>query len=206
MPMSLPVPIKPYEIKDGPGKHVVYPQVYNMANQSLQAFINQSIVRNTQQLIDMQTNDMSGNIAEMVGGFEMKNNQRNVLSLTLSNYAIPYMAANGMTYMNSLTFDLMNGNECRLSDLFKPRSNYTQRISAIIQKQIAERDIPTIHNFTGISPQQSFYIADKTLVIYFQPLEFTPHVFGIPTFPISVYELQDIIPENSPLSRMAMNN
>ncbi|RYG71968.1 DUF3298 domain-containing protein [Lentibacillus lipolyticus] len=206
MSVSLPVHIEPFKVSGGPNQQIVYPQAYRMANQSLQAFINQSIIRNTQQLIDKHASDMSGTIAEMVGEFKIKNNQRRVLSLTQSNYAIYYMAANGITYMNSSTFDLESGKECRLRDLFKPGSDYTRRISDIIKRQIAARDIPTINEFTGISPDQSFYLADKTLVIYFQVLEFTPHVFGFPMFPISIYELQDIISETGPLSRLAANN
>ena len=44
------------------------------------------------------------------------------------------------------------------------------------------------------------------LVIYFQLYEITPYVEGLPMFPISVFELADIIRENSPLSRLAINN
>ncbi|TRM11713.1 DUF3298 and DUF4163 domain-containing protein [Lentibacillus cibarius] len=205
MPVSLPVQIEPFSVIGGPNQQVIYPQV-GMANQSLQGFINQSIIRKTQELINKQVSDMSGSIAEMVGEFEIKNNQRGVLSLTQSNYTIYHMAANGITYMNASTFDLENGKECRLRDLFKPGSNYTGRISDIIKRQIAARDIPTINEFTRISPDQSFYIADKTLVIYFQLFEYTPHSFGFPIFPISVYEPQDIISETGPLSRLATNN
>ena len=49
-------------------------------------------------------------------------------------------------------------------------------------------------------------MADKALVIYFQLYDITPYVFGFPMFPISVYEIQDIIDENGPLGRMAVNN
>ncbi|MFD2761607.1 DUF3298 and DUF4163 domain-containing protein [Lentibacillus juripiscarius] len=206
MPDSLPVHIEPFKVSGGPGQQVVYPQVWGMADPSLQTFINQSIVRETQGLIDQQISDMADPIGQMVGEFEMKNNQRQILSLMLSNYAIHEMAAHGMTYLTSLTFDLETGKRCQLSDLFKPGSDYTSRISDMIKQQIKERGIQTLGEFTGIKPDQPFYIADKTLVIYFQLYELTPYVFGFPIFPLSVYELQDIIDENGPLSRMAINN
>jgi len=41
----------------------------------------------------------------MLGLYEIKNNQRNVLSLSLSNDAYFDHAAHGMTYRSSLTFD-----------------------------------------------------------------------------------------------------
>ena len=52
---------------------------------------------------------------------------------------------------------------------------------------------------------QHFYIADKTLVIYFQLYEITPYVVGLPMFPISVFDLADIIDESGPLGRLATN-
>ena len=68
------------------------------------------------------------------------------------------------------------------------------------------RDIQLLNEFTAIQTNQDFYIADKVLVIYFQLYEITPYVEGLPMFAISVFDLIDIIDENSPLSRMAVNN
>lgn len=42
-------------------------------------------------------------------------------------------------------------------------------------------------------------------MIYYQLYELTAYVFGFPQFPISVYEIQDIIKENGPLGVMLMN-
>jgi hypothetical protein len=95
---------------------------------------------------------------------------------------------------------------CSLRDLFKPGSNYVERLSAIVAAQIKARNIETLFGFTSIKPNQDFYIADKTLVIYFQLYDITLYVFGFPMFPISVYEIQDIINEEGPLARMALNN
>ena len=90
--------------------------------------------------------------------------------------------------------------------MFIPGSNYVEVISNHIQQQIQQRNIQLLDDFTTIQPQQDFYIADKTLVIYFQLYEITPYVEGLPMFPISVFDLMDIMGENSPLSRLAINN
>jgi len=89
-----------------------------------------------------------------------------------------------------------------LPELFKPNSNYVKKISDIIKVQIKARNIPTLGDFTEINPNQDFYIADRSLVIFFQLYEITPYYAGIPYFPISIYELEDIINENGPLQRM----
>lgn len=206
MSNSFPVDIRTLKISSGLDKTVFYPQVANMQNEELQWSINQAIVDRTQELINQQVGEMPTMVEEMIGLYEIKNNQREVLSLSLSNYTYHYHAAHGMTYIKSLTFDLKKGKKCSLKDLFKPDSDYIQRLSAIIKEQIAARDIQTLDDFTSIAPDQDFYIADKCLVIYFQLYDITPYVFGFPMFPISVYEIQDIIDEESALGRMAINN
>lgn len=206
MPISFPVKMKTAKISSGPDKKVYFPKVFGMANQGLERLINQKIASQTQQLINKQAGDMPTTVVEMIGSYEIKNNQREVLSLSLSNYTYHYHAAHGMTYIKSLTFDLQSGKQCELIDLFKPGSDYVQRLSNLIRKQIKQRNIQLLNDFTSIQPNQDFYIADKSLVIYFQLYDITPYAFGFPMFPISVYDLQDIIDENGPLGRMAENN
>lgn len=206
MPISLPVCVKTEKVDSGPKKTVYYPQIVRMPNQRFQHVINRAIVAQTQQLIDEQVGNMPTTVEEMIGTYEIKNNQRQVLSLSLSNYTYHHHAAHGMTYIKSLTFDLQKEKRCELKDLFKPGSDYVNKLSAIIQQQINRRQIPLLNPFTAIRPNQDFYIADKTIVIYFQLYEITPYAFGFPMFPISVFEIQEIIDENGPLGRMAVKN
>jgi hypothetical protein len=206
MPIILPVNIKTASISGGPNKRVIYPQVIDMQNLQTEKLINRTIVNQTQELINQQVGNMPTTVEEMLGLYEIKNNQRNVLSLSLSNYTYHYHAAHGMTYIKSLTFDLEKAKSFELKELFKPGSDYIQRLSTIIKEQIVERKIQLITDFTEIKPNQDYYIADKSLVIYFQLYDITPYVFGFPMFPISVYDLQDILDEMGPLGRMAVNN
>lgn len=192
-------------ISTGPTKVVYYPRVTGMQNRQLQDLINSTIVKENQQLITQQTGAMDTTVVDLYGYYEIKNNQRDVLSLSLSNYVYHYHAAHGMTVIKSLTFDLQKGNQVSLKDLFKPGSDYVKRLSELISIQIKQRDIPLLVDFKAIRPDQDFYIADKALIIYFQLYEITPYAYGFPMFPISVYDLQDIIDENGLLGRMAVN-
>lgn len=121
------------------------------------------------------------------------------------NFRLNWDVKNRMTYLRSLTFDLQKEKLCTLADLFKPGSPYVDRISTLIKEQIEKRGISLLNEFTQIKPDQDFYIADKTLVIYFQLYDITPYAFGFPMFPLSVYDLIDIIEENGPLGRLATN-
>ena len=206
MSNTFPVSIKTVKISSGPDKTVFYPKVMGMQNQGMEISINRAIAYQTQQLINEQVGNMPTTVEEMIGLYEIKNNQRQVLSLSLSNYTYHYHAAHGMTYIKSLTFDLQKGKISELKDLFRPGSDYVQRLSGLIDNQIKQRNIPLLNGFTAIRPNQDFYIADKVLVIYFQLYEITPYVFGFPMFPISVFDIEDIIDENGSLGRMAVNN
>ncbi|BBH19931.1 hypothetical protein Back11_12760 [Paenibacillus baekrokdamisoli] len=139
--------------------------------------------------------------AEMQGFFELKTNEKNVLSLSLFNYAYTG-GAHGLTLQESLSFDMGTGRHYSLSELFKSGSHYVNRLSELIKLQIATRQIATLNPFQSIRPDQSFYIADRALVLYFALYELTPYAFGFPYFPISIYELSDIINPNGPLGQM----
>lgn len=199
---SLPISIQT-RVMQRQGITIYYPEVIGLENIHAERIINQSIIRLVQHLMSDQFEQQDvDRFAEMIGTYEIKTNERGILSLTLSNYAIAPQHANGLTMMNSLTFDIQTGTTYQLQDLFRPGSDYVQVLSRRVKQQIEARDIPVIGEFTQISPNQYFYIADKVLVLYFQAIDITPHYYGLPMFPISVYKLEDIIDEQGPLGRM----
>ncbi|HOM03046.1 MAG TPA: DUF3298 domain-containing protein [Acetivibrio sp.] len=184
-----------------------YPFVTGFKTLAVQNTINSRIMKTVNQLIYEQTNKLleQGYKAPQMtiqGWYEIKTNERGVLSLSIGNYTIAYPAAHGLTIIKSLTFDINTGKEYKLEELFKPGSDYVGVLSKIIQKQIKEREIPILGEFKQIQADQDYYIADKALVIYFQLYEITAYAFGFPMFPISVYEIQYIIREGSPLAAM----
>lgn len=179
---------------------VYYPIVCGLANKVVQQQINQAIWDLVYSLIREQ-GYYENPLAEVTSTFELKTNERGILSLSIINYTFAG-GAHGMTIIKSLTFDVQNGRVFQLGNLFKPNSNYVLRLSDIIREQIVEREITLLDTFTAISPDQDYYIADKALVVYFQLYELAAYVYGILCFPISVYEIQDIIDENGPLGRM----
>ncbi|HOJ12302.1 MAG TPA: DUF3298 domain-containing protein [Clostridiales bacterium] len=196
-----------------PGGEMVidYPVAVGMPNQAVQSQINQVILslvnkimnEQNRQLIKQGYKDLSK--VSIQGWYELKTNERGILSLSIGNYTIAYPAAHGLTIIRSLTFDIITGKAYKLNELFKPESNYVKKLSLIIEKQIKERKVPLLSDFKGIRPDQDYYIADKALVVYFQLYELTPYAYGFPQFPISVYELESIIREDGPLGKMAVN-
>ncbi|MFZ7103552.1 MAG: DUF3298 domain-containing protein [Peptococcaceae bacterium] len=197
--IKLPVQTYPKRLC-GPRLDVFYPVIAGGPNPSAEGMINYTIYNTVQKLL-WEQGYFQNPLANVTGGFEIKNNQRDILSLSVINYTFAG-GAHGMTIIKSLTADISTGRFYKLADLFKPGSNYVEVLSNIIKAQIAARDIMLLGEFTRIRPNQDFYIADKSLVIYFQLYEITPYAYGFPYFPISVYELTDIINEKGPLARM----
>lgn len=184
-----------------PRLNVQYPVVTGMSQFEIQARINETILAAVYRLIEDQgytTNPMT----EITGVYELKNNQRGVLSLSLINYAYAG-GAHGLTLVRSLTVDTTSGHFYTLAELFKPGSNYRRKLSGMIRRQIQKRDIPLLTPFKGIRPDQDFYLADKTLVIYFQQYELTAYAYGFPCFPITLYQIPALIPANGILERLA---
>lgn len=197
--IPLPVFVYPYRMQDRK-LDVVYPLIPYGANEEARQRMNRLMRRQTQTLIREQGYPDNPQ-TESTGSYEIKTNERNVLSLSLLNYAYSG-GAHGLTLQKSLTFDTETGRRYELSELFRPDSRYAEKLGALIEAQIKERDLPLIAEFPGIKPDQDYYIADKALVIYYQIYEMTPYAYQFPYFPISVYELQDILVEDGPLGRM----
>lgn len=187
-----------------PNLNVFYPQVMGLTNISVQQRINSAIISLLNKLITEQGYYKNPQI-QVTGWYELKTNERGILSITIGNYAYPPRAAHGMTYIKSLNFDVNTGRIYQLPELFKPDSDYISVLSKNIRNQIQERKLPVLNGFTTIDPNQDYYIADKALVVYFQLYEITPYFVGLPMFPVSVFELQDIAREKGPIDIMATN-
>lgn len=177
-----------------------FPVIKGIPNKDVQQTINETILKTVYDLMREQGYFEDENTT-ITASYEIKNNQRGILSLSLINYAFSG-GAHGLTIIRSLTFNIETGQLYQLKDLFKPCVNYVLRLSEIIQAQIIARDVPILDEFNCIKPDQDFYIADKSLVIYFQLYEITPYAYGFPYFPISIYEIEDIIDEEGPLGMM----
>jgi len=195
--LMLPIRTRTFTAKN---VKVNVPYVSGGTSLAAQEKMNDAIAEATQRLMKDQ-GFPSGDIQQMDGTYEIKTNERGVLSLSLLNYVFTG-GAHGNTLQRSLTFDADTGRSYKLGELFKPGTDYKARLNKIIEAQIKSRDMPLLGPYPGISDDQEFYIADKSLVIYFQLYDLVPYAWGFPYFPISVFEIQDIIDEDGPLGIM----
>ncbi len=199
--MDLPVAISTKILPHPSPKVTIYYPVVRLQDNNVQSRINHAIITTLNKLL-VEQNFYDANLVELLANYEIKTNERGILSLNLIVYSFTG-GAHGMTVINSLTFDIKTGKQYTLKELFKPGSNYEKQISAIITQRIKDWNIQLLDPpFKGIRSDQDFYIADTSLVIYFQLYEITPYVWGFPYFPIPILDLADIINPEGPLDRM----
>jgi hypothetical protein len=195
-----PVLIQSFSYSPRPGIVIHYPVLGGTMRPQVRQQINQTLLHTVQRLAQDQGLQQR-ELVEMSGWFEVKTNERNLLSLSLFNYVYTG-GAHGMTVQKSLTFDIQTGQRFTLQQLFKPGSNFVEVLSRLVREQIAKRNIPVINPFTQIRPDQDFYLADKALVLYFQLYDLYPYAYGFPYFPISIYDLTSILDEQGPLGKL----
>jgi Protein of unknown function (DUF3298)/Deacetylase PdaC len=200
--MELPVSIVSKKLPHAsPKVTVYYPVVVHLANAHAQSKINHAIVTTLNNIL-VEQSYYKPELVELLAYFELKTNQRGLLSLNLIVYSFTG-GAHGMTIIKSLTFDTKTGQQYELKDLFKPGSDYVKQLSDIIRQRIKDWNIDLLDPpFKEIRSDQDFYIADTTLVIYFQLYEISAYVWGFPYFPIPILDLADIINPDGPLDRM----
>lgn len=194
-----PVSIKTYQVLRDK-LNLLYPAVEKHMPYTAELAMNTAIVNAVNKQLREQGYPQNP-LTDVTAHYELKTNERGILSLTLWNYAFSG-GAHGLTIQNALTFNTETGKAYALKDLFKPGSDYVAKLSAIIKAELKTRDIPLLVEFNSIKPDQDFYIADKALVVYFQVYELAAYVYGFLYFPISVYAIQDIIAEDGPLGKM----
>jgi hypothetical protein len=183
----------------GPNVTMLYPQVMGHESVNANTRMNMTIRNRTMELVrSLIQPDLKTTID---GSFEIKNNQRGILSLVLVGLA-EFGGAHPMTKALSLTMDTATGQNYALHQLFHQDGRYSEIINAEIQRQIVQRQIPLLEGFKGISANQDYYVSDSILVIYYQLYELSPYAAGFPYFPIPLYMLSDVIPEDSLLSRL----
>ena len=183
----------------GPNVTMLYPQVMGHESVNANTRMNITIRNRTMELVRSLIQPDMKTIID--GSFEIKNNQRGILSLVLVGLA-DFGGAHPMTKAASLTMDTATGENYALHQLFVPDDRYKEIINTEIQRQIVLRQIPLLDGFKGISADQDYYVSDSVLVIYYQLYELSPYAAGFPYFPIPIYLLSDVIAEDGLLSRL----
>lgn len=183
-----------------PCVNAALPQITGMEDKRIQEKVNKEIIK----LASDMTSEGCGEdgLNSITGEYEITFDQSGLLSIRLEAYSYRQGAAHGLTVVRSLTADLEEGWIYELEDLFRPGGRYRAIINEWIENEIRRKGIPLISDFDGISENQDYYLAENSVVVYFQLYEYTPYAYGIPEFFIPFRVLKEVIGQNSPLRRL----
>ncbi|HKP38292.1 MAG TPA: DUF3298 domain-containing protein [Pyrinomonadaceae bacterium] len=121
-------------------------------------------------------------------------------------------AAHGSSYTAVLNYDVKNGRKISLADLFNPKSNYLNLLSAYSSKALTEKlrkeemlDEETVKS--GTEPRADNYgawaITRKGLWITFDPYQVAAYAAGPQNVLVPYSALKDIIKPDGPVGRLA---
>lgn len=176
-----------------------YPRAVNL-NSKVRSKINSAIKRAA--FAAIPDYDPGTSISEAVSSYKTTVNMKGVLSLRFEDYFYPEMAAHGVTGVSSVTFDLKTGREYEFYQLFRKGTNYQTEINQIIQAQIIAEQIPLLKPFTGVGPDEDYYLTPDSLVVYYQPYEYTPGAYGVLEFKIPYSQITGIIDPEGPIGKI----
>jgi len=186
------------EIKFNPNKDylVYYPELKGRNNASTLTEIN-SKLKDLSQVKDIDPNEQLG--YSYYGDYSIEFFKNRLLVPLLFGYQYYFGAAHGSPTRVYPHIDLVSGRFYNLEDLFKKDSDYTARLSKIINEKIKtdkQYDYVFPDQTIVIKPDQPFYVHSDALFIYFTPYEIAPYSAGFPTFRIPYGEIMDIIDTN----------
>ncbi|QJW44700.1 DUF3298 domain-containing protein [bacterium BFN5] len=171
--------------------NLLWPKIQELPNVDVQKNLNnvlqQEFIRLSDEAAQMQK-------VSVRADYLVQFNTQNILSLTITESLYPERAAHPMHNLKAFTMNVQTGKIYQFQDLFKSGSAYQARVNEIIQKQVNTKEIVFIAPYTGIKEnEQGFYLTAKDVVVFYQPYEYTPYVYGFLKFTIPFEQIADII-------------
>jgi hypothetical protein len=89
--------------------------------------------------------------------------------------------------------------------LFRENSNYAQLFNKIVKDGIQTSELTSLTPFVSIAENQSYYLDNTGVSVYFQQYEYFPYAAGIQHFTADYSQLKEmLIPELSTLAQSGL--
>lgn len=176
-----------------------YPQIEGLQNVVLQSTINHSIKEAVMKNNAVIESDENGSFPLEINEDFTMNRLRDLLVVKYDAYLFPVGAAHGTNRIRCEHFNVKDGTGYQLSDLFQKDTLFLERITAIINQQIVERNAaddltPGLEPFAGFTEDPAYELTQEALKVYLPYYEVgAPAAAGLVDFLISYRELADII-------------
>ena len=208
-----------------------YPVFYNVKNGYFQ--VSESILKNLNNTISSSIYDFKQGIFEEEQQINTQNpdgSKTKVNYRVYSNYDLTFNKNHVVSFVISLSafegnnpqyndlynynIDLLTGNQLLLKDIFRPNVDYLKLVSDFVNFKINQN--PTFYYpdaSVDIPEDQSFYLTDQGIVIYFGLDEISPAANDIPKFLMEFSNFESYInprfycnAKNINFNRMRANN
>jgi hypothetical protein len=177
-----------------------YPYFKGMPNEEVQSIMNETILSEVTSLLSKGVLvPGEEDIEEVVVAYQVPLNENGLVSIVFSIYTYAG-GANGTTTFSSLTMDTNTGEVYEFDDLFVANSDYRKILSDLAVKKAEENDVQFINEYTGVTDNQQFYLTPNGIVLYYQPLEFTPHYYGLFRIMIPYSEIESVLNTENPVN------
>lgn len=186
--------------------YIEYPEVTGIENKAVQDGINTKLKKDFigQYLVSKSENQNGENDDEYYEsidiGFSVTKN-KDLLIIQKSGYVYPIGAAHGMPSQEYFYIDTKTGAFYELKDLFQTNSKYTEKLTSIVNSQIAlntrvsaisgEFQYDTTN--VEVAKDQDFILGTDSIKIYYYPYEIACYAAGFPEFEIPYGQIIDII-------------
>lgn len=178
-----------------------YPSFYNFKNAYFH--VESSILNNLNNTISLDVTSFKNGLSEeeqeynttaaknalpkrnykAISNYAVTFNKNHILSvlLTLMGFSGDHAPIYNSLY--NYNIDLLTGKNVSLKDIFNPNINYTEVIKEYITYKISQnKDLYYPDIEVEIPEDQSFYITDDGIILYFGLDEIAPAKYGIPKF------------------------
>ena len=178
-----------------------YPSFYNFKNAYF--YVDPAILNNLNNTISLDVSSFKDGLFEeeqeynktasinalpkrnykAISNYAVTFNKNHVLSVILSLMGFSGNHAPIYNLLYNYNIDLLTGKNLYLKNIFNPNINHTKVVQEYVSYKISQnKDLYYPDVIVEIPEDQSFYITDDGLVIYFGLDEISPAKYGIPKF------------------------
>ena len=182
------------------GVKIYYPEIQGLKDRKVEKTINEKLyslfVTDTMKGLKENKEKTTLNLQYSV------RRSNDLLIIQKSGYYFMQGAAHGMPIEETYHIDLYTGKFYSLKDLFKPNSNYVEKLTNIVKKQMEKSQNEgtktyLLDDFKSIREDQNFVLFKDYIQLYFYPYEVASYAEGFTKFSIPYEEISDILDTNS---------
>lgn len=182
------------------GVKIYYPEIQGLKDRKVEKSINEELYK---LFVTETMKGLKENKEKTTLNLQYNVRRSNdLLIVQKSGYYFMQGAAHGMPIEETYHIDLYTGKIYSLKDLFKPNSNYVEKLTNIVKKQMGKSQNEgtktyLLDDFKSIREDQNFVLFKDYIQLYFYPYEVASYAEGFAKFSIPYEEINDILDTDS---------